>query len=148
VTPSGAARPAGYSGTPLPRKLGIKEGTRVALVGAPPGLETTLGDLPDGARVRRGAKGAADLTLWFVRSRAELASGMRGMTLRGKASGLWICWAKKTSPLAGDVSEGNVRTTALAAGLVDFKICAVDADWSGLRFNLRGEPAGRPRERR
>jgi hypothetical protein len=151
VTPplaKSAAPAAGYSGTPLPRKLGIREGTRVALVGAPPGLEATLGELPDGARVRRGAKGAADLTLWFVRSRAELSGGMRGMTLRGRASGLWICWAKKTSPLAGDVGESDVRTTALAAGLVDFKICAVDADWSGLRFNLRGVPAARPKARR
>jgi hypothetical protein len=141
--PGTAARPAaaalaGYSGTPLPRKLGIKEGTRVALVGAPPGFETTLGELPAGALTRRGARGAADLTLWFVRSKAELVSGMRGMTLRGTASGLWICWAKRTSPLASDVGETDVRTTAIGAGLVDFKICALDADWSGLRFNLRG----------
>jgi len=138
------AAPAGYSGTPLPRKLGIKEGTRVALVGALPGFEATLGALPAGAETRRGARGAADLTLWFVRSRAELAAGMRGMTLRGTARGLWICWAKRTSPLAGDVGEADVRTTAIGAGLVDFKICAVDADWSGLRFNLRGSgPAGK-----
>ncbi len=129
---------AGYSGTPLPKKLGIKEGTRVALVGAPPGFEAVLGELPAGAVARAGRRGAADLTLWFVRSRAELRADIVSMVLRGKASGLWICWAKRTSPLASDVGEADVRNTALANGLVDFKICALDADWSGLRFNLRG----------
>jgi len=131
------AATAGYSGTPLPRKLGIKEGTRVALIGAPPGFEAVLGALPPGAVARRGLRGAAALTLWFVRSRVELARGIAAMVPRGEASGLWICWAKRTSPLAGDVGEADVRDTALAHGLVDFKVCAVDADWSGLRFNRR-----------
>ncbi len=131
---------AGYSGTPLPKKLGIKEGTRVALLGAPAGFEDTLGELPHGTIARRDARGAADLTLWFVRSRAELLKGMGKLAPRAEGSGLWIVWAKKTSPLAGDVSESDVRTTALAAGIVDFKICAVDHDWSGLRFALRKGP--------
>jgi hypothetical protein len=130
-----AAKPAGYSGTPLPKKLGIKEGTRVALIGAPPGFD--VGPLPAGALLRRGARGAADLTLWFVRSRKELAAGVRAMVPRSEDSGLWIVWAKKTSPLAGDVNENDVRDTGLAAGMVDFKVCAVDLDWSGLRFNRR-----------
>ena len=131
---------AGYSGTPLPKKLGIREGTRVALLGAPPGFEDTLGELPHGAIARRGARGAAELTLWFVRSRAELLKGMGKHAPRAEGSGLWIVWAKKTSPLAGDVSESDVRNTALAAGIVDFKICAVDHDWSGLRFAMRKGP--------
>ena len=126
---------AGYSGTPLPKKLGIKEGTRVALLGAPPAF--SLGDLPDGALVRRGARPAADLSLWFVRSKAELLRGVRAMKPRSAGSGLWIVWAKKTSPLFAGVTENDVRDTALAAGMVDFKVCAVDEDWSGLRFNLR-----------
>jgi len=129
------AAPAGYSGTPLPKKLGIKEGARVALIGAPPGFE--LGDLPEGATLRRGAAGAADLTLWFVRSQKELLGGVQKMALRSAKSGLWIVWAKQTSPLASDVSETEVRGAGLAAGMVDFKICGVDQDWSGLRFNLR-----------
>ena len=126
---------AGYSGTPLPKKLGIKEGTRVALLGAP--SDFTLDGLPEGAVVRRGARGTADLSLWFVRSRAELLKGVRAMKPRSAGSGLWILWAKKTSPLCADVSESDVRNAALAAGMVDFKICAVDENWSGLRFNLR-----------
>jgi hypothetical protein len=87
--------------------------------------------------LRRGAAGAADLTLWFVRSQKELLGGVQKMALRSAKSGLWIVWAKKTSQLAGDVTETEVRGAGLAAGMVDFKICAVDQDWSGLRFNLR-----------
>ena len=126
---------AGYSGTPLPKKLGIKDGTRVALLGAPASF--ALADLPDGAVVHRGARAAADLSLWFVRSKAELLRGVRAMKPRSAASGLWIVWAKKASPLFNGVSENDVRDAALAAGMVDFKVCAVDDDWSGLRFNLR-----------
>lgn len=132
---SPARKPAGYSGTPLPRKLGIKEGTRVALIGAPPAF--TLGMLPLGAVARRSARGAADLTLWFVRSRRALEGGVGAMVPRSEGSGLWIVWAKKSSPLAADVNENDVRNAALAAGMVDFKVCAVDPDWSGLRFNRR-----------
>jgi len=126
---------AGYSGTPLPKKLGIKEGTRVALLGAPASF--SLGDLPAGAVARRGARSKADLSLWFVRSHAELLRGVHAMKPRSSGSGLWIVWAKKSSPLASDVTENDVRNAALAAGMVDFKVCAVDEDWSGLRFNLR-----------
>ena len=126
---------AGYSGTPLPKKLGIKDGTRVALLGAPPGF--SVGDLPDGAIVGRGARFKADLSLWFVRSKAELLRGVRAMKPRSASSGLWIVWAKKTSPLFAGVTENDVRDAALAAGMVDFKVCAVDEDWSGLRFSLR-----------
>jgi hypothetical protein len=129
------AKPAGYSGTPLPKKLGIKEGTQVALIGAPTGF--SVGELPLGAVVRRGAKGKAELTLWFVRSVRELMTGARAMVPRSEGSGLWIVWAKQTSPLASDVTETDVRRVALAAGMVDFKVCAVDDDWSGLRFNRR-----------
>jgi hypothetical protein len=127
--------PAGYSGTPLPKKLGIKDGTRIALLGAPSSF--ALDALPEGAVVRRGARFKADLSLWFVRSQAELLRGVRAMKPRSSGSGLWIVWAKKTSPLFAGVTENDVRNAALAAGMVDFKVCAVDEDWSGLRFNLR-----------
>ena len=128
---------AGYSGTPLPRKLGVREGGLVALVGpAPADFDRTLGELPAGARLLRGARGRRDLTLWFVRSASDLKRGMKRMAeLAGDA--LWIVWPKKTSALASDVGEALVRETGLAAGLVDFKICAVDATWSGLRFTRR-----------
>lgn len=133
------SKPAGYSGTPLPRKLGVKPGAGVVLAGAPPAdFEETLGPLPPAASIRRGAParpGAADLVLWFVRTRRDLDAGLARMAPHASSAGLWIVWPKKTSPLAALGLDGNeVRRAGLAAGLVDFKVCAVDADWSGLRF--------------
>jgi hypothetical protein len=129
---------AGYSGTPLPRKLGVKPGTVVALAGAAPdGFEATLGPLPDGGIVRRRTWGGPALTVWFVRSRAQLDRGLPRMLARAAGGNLWIAWPKKASGVATDLSEAVVRTTGLAAGLVDFKICALDATWSGLRFTRR-----------
>ncbi len=121
--------------TPLARKLGLREGWEVALVGAPVRFE--IGPVPGGVRVRRSARGAADLTVWFVRTAAELERRIGAMAPRASGSGLWIAWPKRSSPLASDLSDEVVRTAAIANGLVDFKVCAVDADWSALRFNLR-----------
>lgn len=130
---------AGYSGVPLPKKLGIKAGSVVGLVQAPPEFEQTLGPLPEGATLRRGLRGSRDLTLWFTRSRRDLERGMKRMRESGANAGLWILWPKKSSGVSSDLSEGVVRDAGLAAGLVDFKISAIDATWSGLRFatNLR-----------
>ncbi|HEV8201322.1 MAG TPA: DUF3052 domain-containing protein [Candidatus Polarisedimenticolia bacterium] len=128
--------PAGYSGTPLPKKLGVKPLSRLALFGAPDGFPRTLGALPDGARLVRGSA-AADLAVWFVRSRADLR---RDIARRARAippGGLWIAWRKQSSGEAGDVGEADVRAAGLAAGLVDYKICAVDGTWSGLKFQTR-----------
>jgi CheY-like chemotaxis protein len=129
---------AGYSGTPLPRKLGLKPRSRVALVGAPPGFETTLGELPEGAVLRRGTRSRADVVLLFARTRAALARCFEAAT-RAVADGgrLWIVWPKQTSTLSGDLTQAEVRARGLARGWVDFKICAVDADWSGLCFSRR-----------
>jgi|SRR5437870_8138334 len=124
---------AGYSGTPLPRKLGIKEGSVVALVGSPDGF--ALDPLPDGARVRRGARGEADLAVAFARTRAELARRWDAAT-RCSAS-VWIAWPKRSSPLAGELNENVVRDHGLARGWVDFKVAAIDDTWSGLRFAKR-----------
>ena len=139
--PARPARPpspmAGYSGTPLPRKLGIKPGSRVVLVKPPDGFERLLEPLPAGARLRTTNRGARDLTLWFTRSRRELERGVAAMARAAGDARLWIVWPKKTSPLAADHTELDVRRVGLAAGLVDFKICAVDADWSGLAFVRR-----------
>ncbi len=131
---------AGYSGTPLPKKLGIKPGATVLLVGAPRGWEPTLGELPDDVVVRRGPIAKADTILWFAGSTKELRAGVK-MAARAFEGGLWIAWPKKASGVATDLTEDVVRTTAIAAGLVDFKVCAIDATWSGLRF-ARAKPRG------
>ncbi|MBI3097318.1 MAG: DUF3052 domain-containing protein [Planctomycetes bacterium] len=126
-----------YSGTPLAKKLGIRPGSIVGLDGAPPDFEKLL-DLPERATVTRNGKAARSLPLWFVHSRAELTAGIRRLVPLGEKGGLWIVWPKKTSTLATDVGELEVRQTGLGSGLVDFKICAVDETWSGLRFTRRG----------
>ncbi len=139
--PAAVPRPpsvlAGYSGTPLPRKLGIKPGTVVRLLNAPAGFEATLGELPEGARVTRRRGGACDLTLWFVPRRRDLEEGLERVAGAVTTDRLWIVWPKKTSPLAADVSQRDVRSAGLHQGLVDYKICAVDDDWSGLLFSRR-----------
>ena len=128
---------AGYSGTSLPKKLGIKAGSTVALVEAPEDFEHILGELPEGTKVIRNAELRADVTLWFLGSMADLHSGidrMAGISGKGR---LWICWPKKASGIVTDVNQNEVRSTGLAHGLVDFKICAIDATWSGLCFTRR-----------
>jgi hypothetical protein len=130
---------AGYSGTPLPQKLGIKAGHAVGLDGSPSGFEKTLGVLPEGARLSPARRGKAfDVLLLFVRDRKALEAKIEKTIARMAAdTALWICWPKKTSPLASDVNENDVRALGLAAGVVDVKICAVDEDWSGLKFVYR-----------
>lgn len=130
---------AGYSGTALPKKLGIKPGTVVVLVRAPDTFEQTLGELPTDVTVRHRNQGMRDLTLWFTRSRAELLAGIDSMARRHKTGRLWILWPKRASPLVSDHSESDVRRAGLACGLVDYKICAVDRDWSGLLFAARAK---------
>ena len=127
----------GYSGTPLPKKLGIKASSVVALVGAPEGFEETLGELPEGVVLRRRARGQPDVTLWFVRSRRDLQRGIERMGDFASKGGLWIVWPKKSSGVASDLSQAAVREVGLAAGLVDYKVCAIDATWSGLCFTRR-----------
>jgi hypothetical protein len=137
---------AGYSGTPLVRKLGVKERHRVALVNAPP--DFTLVDLPPGAVVETGGRGGPlDVIVLFVGSRAELAKrfGPQAARLR-PAGGLWVAWPKRASGVRTDLTEDVVREVGLEAGLVDNKVCAVDATWSGLRFVYRVED--RPRAAR
>lgn len=135
VVPS--SRLAGYSGTPLPRKLGIKASMTVALLGAPEGFEQTLGELPEGVTLRTTARGKRELTLWFVTTTRELEAKVDRLAAAVGDGGLWIAWPKKGSALASDVTQSDVRRVGLGAGLVDFKICAIDANWSGLRFSRR-----------
>lgn len=131
---------AGYSGTPLPKKLGIKEGHLVAAMSAPSGFDATLGALPSGVRVRSGLRGNGpfDVIVAFVRSEAELVDRFdRARRKLAIAGGLWVAWPKQSSPLATDLRESHVRGYGLSTGLVDNKVCAIDDDWSGLRFVVR-----------
>jgi len=138
LKPSG---PAGYSGTPLPRKLGIKPGMTVALVSAPTGF--SLGELPVGTKVRRGARGRPALVIWFVSSRTELGWEIRRIAGFAAGAPLWIAWRKQAARAvrgrAGVAapSESAVREAGLEAGLVDHKVCAIDQEWSGLLFAPR-----------
>jgi CheY-like chemotaxis protein len=131
---------AGYSGTPLPQKLGIKPGHRIALVNAPTGFTTTLGQLPADVAVDRtiGDGQTHDVILLFCRSLTDLERGFAAAARRlDPAGGLWVSWPKKSSGVATDLTESVVREVGLASGLVDNKICAVDETWSGLRFVVR-----------
>ena len=127
-----------YTKKPLAAKLGMKTGSTLRLVGAPDGFEPLLGELPSGAKVVRGARGAADLFLWFVRSQKELRTALpRWKKAAEGGTRVWVAWPKKTSSIVSDLSEQVVRTAPHAHGLVDFKICAIDSDWSGMCFALR-----------
>ncbi len=126
-----------YSSTPLPKKLGIKARSVVALVGAPEGFEETLGELPEGVVLREQPHGQPDLTLWFTKSRKDLEHGIEQMGALADKGGLWIAWPKKSSGVTSDLSQNVVREVGLAAGLVDYKICSIDQTWSALRFTRR-----------
>ena len=137
-----ASPTTGYSGTPLPKKLGVKADSIVALLSAPKDFETTLGTLPEGATIRRQARGQCDVLVLFCRSCADLEKRLP-TTIRclGQGGGLWIAWPKKASGVATDLSDRFVREAGLATGLVDTKVCAIDATWSGLKFMRRTKSA-------
>jgi hypothetical protein len=130
---------AGYSGTPLPKKLGIKEGHRVLLLRAPDGFEGgTLGALPDGVTVGYTARGTADVIVAFHTRRAEFERALPKLrALMAPACGLWIGWPKKAAKTDTDITEDVVRDLGVAIGLVDNKVCAIDETWSGLRLVIR-----------
>ena len=128
---------AGYSGTPLPKKLGIKPGFTVGLSGAPKDFEKTLGLLPVGVTLRRPARGRCDLLIWFPASRKDLERRVEKMGAAAGPGGIWIAWPKQASGVATDLTQTAVRGAGLDHGLVDYKICAIDATWSGLKFARR-----------
>ena len=136
---------AGYSGTPLARKLGIKESAAVALLDAPDGFETLLDPLPSAVTLRRQpsapyAEGAFDVVVGFTTKRDTLGRWIHDVRPALKpAGGLWIAWPKRASGLATEVTEDTVRELALPTGLVDNKVCAIDETWSGLRLVVRRE---------
>ena len=122
---------AGYSGTPLPRKLGIGEHSRVRLLAAPEGFAHSLGVVPR-------ARGQADVIVAFFTSLARLAKEFAGLRATlDPAGGLWIAWPKRASGVATDLDENIVREIGLGGRLVDNKVCAIDDVWSGLRFVVR-----------
>jgi hypothetical protein len=129
--------PAGYSGTPLVRKLGIKAGCRVLLVGAPPGFG--LDGLPDGVTVhRRPGSGAYDVVVAFCPDRAALVARFAPLSARLTTAGaLWIGWPKRSGGVPTDLTENAVREHGLDVGLVDVKVAAIDPVWAGLKFVVR-----------
>jgi hypothetical protein len=141
TSPVGGARPAGYSGTPLPRKLGIRPGHAVAVLGGPPGLAASLA-AQSGAEVTQSLPGTGplDVIVTFVRWREEFESQLPGLReLMAPAGGLWIAWPKRAARVPTDMTEHVVREVALPTGLVDNKVCAIDETWSGLRLVIRRE---------
>jgi hypothetical protein len=131
---------AGYSGTPLAKKLGIKADHLVALLEAPSDFEQTLTDLPHGVEIVSSLKNRTpfDVIIYFTKSENELGRLFQTIAKRlAPAGGLWIAWPKRTSGVETDLSENRIREIGLATGLVDNKVCAIDETWSGLRFVIR-----------
>lgn len=126
-----------YAKTPLAKKLGITADTDVALVDAPAGFEATLEPLPEGVTIRRGLQDAPDVTIWFTTTRERMERGIERASRHVGRGGLWILWPKKTSQLGRDLTQPVVRRVAEGAGLVDYKIAAIDDTWTGLRFARR-----------
>jgi hypothetical protein len=129
---------AGYSGTPLAKKLGIKPGQRVAFPSAPDGFSELLGELPDGVSVKSRASPPLDVIVFFTTGRAELERRLPALRrAMDPAAGLWIAWPKRTSGVETDMTEDAARELGLANKLVDNKVCAIDDTWSGLRLVIR-----------
>jgi hypothetical protein len=134
-----SSRPAGYSGTPLPKKLGIDENAVVVLIDAPKDFAKTLGPLPAGAQLRGRTTKNRHLTIWFCASAKRYQANFRAVAAALGGRALWVAWPKKSSGVESDMSETLVREVGLAHGLVDYKVCAIDEVWSGLKFAVRGE---------
>jgi hypothetical protein len=131
---------AGYSGTPLATKLGIREGSRVALLGAPEGFDHVLAPLPAGVRVLRRLSPGLDVVVLFVTRRLRLEQRFAAAAEAVMpAGGLWVAWPKRASKVPTDLTEDVLREVGLPMGLVDNKVCAVTEVWSGLRFVWRTE---------
>jgi hypothetical protein len=140
---------AGYSGTPLAKKLGIKEGSSVALLKAPDGFESTLEGLPDAVTIRTSARGTNDVVVSFHTKRADLQQRLPKLVdAMDVDGGFWVAWPKKASGVPTDITEDTVREVALPMGLVDNKVCAIDETWSGLRVVWRKELRASKRQAR
>jgi Protein of unknown function (DUF3052) len=139
---------SGYSGTPLPQKLGVKPGARLALLGAPDQAGALLEPLPDGVAVTRRATAGQDVIVFFTTARADLVRRLPSLRRAMKPAGaLWVAWPKRASKVATDMTEDVVREVALPTGLVDVKVCAIDETWSGLKLVVRLSERGLPPRR-
>src|SRR6516165_9063708 len=141
TSPTGGARPADYSGTPLPRKLGIKPSHAVAVAGGPPGFAEGLAAL-SGADVAEGLLGSGllDVIVTFVRWREEFEEQLPALrALMAPVCGLWIAWPKRAARVPTDMTEYVMREVALLTGLADNKVCAIDETWTGMRLVIRRE---------
>jgi hypothetical protein len=139
---AGLGEPAGYSGTPLPRKLGIKPGAAVALAGAPAGFCDALEPLPSGVELADGLDGGGpfDVIVFFTVQRAELEDRLAELrAAMTPAAGLWVAWPKRASKVPTDMTDDAVREIALPTGLVDNKVCAIDTIWTAQRLVIRRE---------
>jgi len=137
--------PAGYSGTPLAKKLGIRAGDTVALVGAPDGFEGQLEGLPEGVELRRRAGGKPDVIVVFTTEARELVRRLPSLAKSvWPAGSVWVAWPKRSSGITSDLDENRLREIGLPLGVVDNKVCAVDENWSGLRFVWRKENRSSP----
>ncbi len=128
----------GYSGTPLPKKLGIKDGLRAVFIAAPADVRAELKTSLAGCTVAKDLSRTLDFAMIFTKSKSELAQEFARVSKQLAPAGmLWISWPKKSSGVATDLDENVVRSIGLAAGLVDVKVCAVTDVWSGLKFVRR-----------
>ncbi len=132
--------PAGYSGTPLAKKLGIAEGSKVFLSDAPKNYLKLVAPVPRGARVVAKIDAATDIVHLFATERARLAALLRSSLAKIRPdTAIWVSWPKKLSKVPTDITEDTIRELALPMGLVDIKVCAVDEVWSGLKLVVRKE---------
>jgi hypothetical protein len=135
---------AGYSGTPLARKLGIAEGMSVVSIGAPKDYAKLVAPLPDGAKVTTRVPKAPAFVHVFCTKRADLSKRLGVLRKRITVDGtVWISWPKKASKVPTDITEDTIRAECLPLGFVDVKVCAVDETWSGLKLVIRKELRGR-----
>lgn len=129
---------AGYSGTPLVKKIGIKSGDRLLLFNEPAGFRTTLGELPADTTVLSRAQGRVNVAILFSDRKVQLNKSFSSLAKSLEQNGMiWVSWPKKSSGVKTDLNENIVREIGLANGLVDTKVCAIDETWSGLRFVIR-----------
>jgi hypothetical protein len=129
---------AGYSGTPLAKKLGFKEASRVLVTGAPDGYHALLEPLPAGVRFETRPGPAVDIAHVFVTQKEELTKILRVLRKRLRPdAAVWVSWPKKSAKLATAIGENSIREVALPLGLVDVKVCAVNEVWSGLKLVVR-----------
>jgi hypothetical protein len=131
---------AGYSGTALPQKLGIKPGTNVVVINGPENYRKLLGKLPEGVRLSDRVTTDSDFVHFFTKRRGELQKQLPRLRAKLSDTGtLWVSWPKKSAGVPSDMTEDVIRDVALPLGLVDTKVCAVDQTWSGLKLMIRRE---------